>query len=73
MYRLAAPEPERIAAFVVAERWAGEPAIMEPDKCDDLQWFALDALPVNMIPYARAGIQHVRAGGRFYGTVVGRN
>ena len=73
MYRLAYPEPERIAAFIVAKRWAGEPAIMEPDKCDDLQWFALDALPVNMIPYARTGIQHVREGMLFYSTVVGHH
>lgn len=73
MYRLAAPEPERIAAFVVADKWQGEPAIMEPDKCDDLQWFDLDVLPANMIPYARTGIEHVRAGSVFYSTVVGRN
>ena len=72
MYRLAYPEPERIAAFVVADRWVGEPVIMEPDKCDDVQWFAFNALPANMIPYARTGIQHVREGALFYSTVVGR-
>lgn len=31
--------------FFVAKDWQGEPKIMEPDKCDDIQFFALDDLP----------------------------
>jgi 8-oxo-dGTP diphosphatase len=31
--------------FFVVEAWKGVPAIMEPEKCDDMQFFALDSLP----------------------------
>jgi 8-oxo-dGTP pyrophosphatase MutT (NUDIX family) len=31
--------------FFKATKWEGEPKIMEPDKADDMQFFAIDALP----------------------------
>src|SRR5687767_3119763 len=31
--------------FFVADIWQGDPAIMEADKCDDMQFFPLDKLP----------------------------
>lgn len=31
--------------FFVADKWEGDPCIMEPEKCDDMQFFALDNLP----------------------------
>ncbi len=34
-----------INAVFDAEKWQGEPKVMEPKKCDDMGFFALDALP----------------------------
>jgi 8-oxo-dGTP diphosphatase len=34
----------------VASEWAGEPENKEPDICEQLEWFFLDALPENIFP-----------------------
>ena len=40
--------------FFKADTYTGNPTIMEPDKCDDLQWFNLDNLPKDTVPlYAK--------------------
>lgn len=50
-------DEERIDYFLTAEIWEGQVVNCEPDKCDDLKWFKLKALPYNMVPYVRFGIQ----------------
>ncbi|MER7181779.1 NUDIX domain-containing protein [Streptomyces hyaluromycini] len=52
----------RIGVFFAARSWQGTPQIMEPDKCDAMDWFPLDALPEPMVAYCRAGIDAYRAG-----------
>ena len=54
MHRL--DQDERISLFFATDAWAGEPRNMEPDKCDDLAWFALMSLPPNTVPYVGAAI-----------------
>jgi len=60
MHRLS--EDERVDFFVTARRWRGEIANCEPNKCDLLAWFALDSLPLNVIPYVRRALDNHRAG-----------
>jgi len=60
MHRFA--EEERIDYFVTANRWSGEIRNCEPEKCDLLAWFPIDALPLNTIPYVAHAISCWRAG-----------
>ena len=39
-----------------AEQWEGEPALLEPQKCDHAGWFPIDALPEKLLPYVRDGL-----------------
>jgi 8-oxo-dGTP diphosphatase len=47
---------ERVDFFLAASTWTGEPQIMEPNKCDELDWFPINDLPSNVIPYIRQAI-----------------
>lgn len=56
------PHQERADFFFTTDNWAGEPKIMEPDKCDDLGWFETSALPANVIPYIKQMIECFKEG-----------
>ena len=45
--------------FFTTEKYKGKPKIMEPHKCDDLNWFDLNNLPDNVIPYIRQSIENI--------------
>jgi len=51
---------ERIDVFFRPKKWAGEIKNMETNKCDDLNWFPLDSLPGNVIPYVRFAIEKIK-------------
>jgi len=53
---------ERIDFFLEARSWSGRIRNREPQKCDQLRWFALDGLPDNVIPYVRRALENTRQG-----------
>ena len=48
--------------FLVVDRWTGEITNAEPDKCDQLAWFPLEALPANTIPNVKYAIEKYQQG-----------
>lgn len=38
----------------------GEPKNCEPDKCDDMRWFNLEALPDNLTPEVRQALENYK-------------
>ncbi len=60
MHRKAADE--RIDFFLIASRWTGAIRNAEPEKCNALTWFPLDALPNNLVPYVRCALDNYRHG-----------
>lgn len=52
----------RLGVFFEVRRWSGRPRVTEPDRCDGMGWYALDALPAPMVAYCRAGLDAYRAG-----------
>jgi 8-oxo-dGTP pyrophosphatase MutT (NUDIX family) len=58
-------EDERIDFFLAVHGWSGEPYNAEPEKCDDLRWFAVDTLPPNLIPYVRSALACMWVGIRY--------
>ncbi|GLV88777.1 hypothetical protein Slala04_02310 [Streptomyces lavendulae subsp. lavendulae] len=52
----------RIAFFFEANRWHGNIANPEPDKCEGWQWHKTTSLPQPLPPYLAAALQHIAAG-----------
>lgn len=50
---------ERVDFFFTARSWRGEPRIVEPDKCADVRWCRLDALPSPMVPHEAHALAHL--------------
>lgn len=53
---------ERVDFFVHIKAWEREPFNAEPDKCDQLRWCDVAALPENTIPYVQQAIKNFRDG-----------
>ena len=55
-------DEERVDFFVWVRHWDKEPVNTETHKCDDLSWFPLSDLPVNLIPYIDQGLKNALQG-----------
>jgi len=53
---------EYVNFFAEATEWEGEPQNIEPHKCDDVCWFACDALPATLMPSVKHVIESVGRG-----------
>lgn len=47
------PDDEYIDMFFECEKWDGELYNAEPEKCAGLDWFPIDNLPDNILPYVK--------------------
>lgn len=59
------PTREYFDIFLRGKKWSGEIVNKEPNKCDELKWFPLDELPINMVPEVRLALENI-ARGEFY-------
>ena len=53
---------QRVDFFFSTHIWTGEVRNMEPEKCGDLSWFALDRMPENVVSYVKTALSHYRNG-----------
>ncbi|WP_418955464.1 NUDIX hydrolase [Streptomyces tritici] len=58
----AAGSRPRLQLVFRARRWEGTPELREPDRCAAWQWWDPDALPADLVPYARTALEGIRAG-----------
>lgn len=53
------PDHPHYGYMFLVRRWSGRPKLMEPNKCDDIGFFAKANLPAKLTPYARAAIANL--------------
>lgn len=53
---------EQIDVYFVPNSYEGVVKNMEPNKCDELKFYPLGALPENLEPFIYQAIQHIREG-----------
>jgi 8-oxo-dGTP pyrophosphatase MutT (NUDIX family) len=56
------PPREYVDMYFLAENYRGEIKNMEPEKCGGLEWFEIDKLPDNTVPYIRFVLENYQKG-----------
>ena len=53
------PEAPHYGYIFIAKKWSGKPKLMEPGKCDNIGFFALDNLQAKVVPYTGEALEHL--------------
>ncbi|QQG52501.1 MAG: NUDIX domain-containing protein [Candidatus Falkowbacteria bacterium] len=53
------PDREYFDVYLKVKKWAGEITNLEPNKCSELKWFKLNALPENMAPEVKQALNKI--------------
>ncbi len=56
---------ERVDFFFTARSWGGEPVVVEPEKCAEIGWFPLSALPDPVVPHEAYALAHLGGEARY--------
>lgn len=51
--------PDHIYLYFLCSNWQGEITNMEPNQCDDISFFEINNLPVNLIDADKQAINHI--------------
>ncbi|MFC9078226.1 NUDIX domain-containing protein [Streptomyces sp. NPDC057062] len=55
----------RIGLVFRARSWAGDPEVLEPDRCVEWRWWNPQDLPAEVVPYTRQAIDGILDGRRY--------
>jgi len=55
------PETPHYGFIFQANKWRGEPSLVEPEKSDDIGFFDLDNLPKKITPYVKDALEKLGA------------
>jgi 8-oxo-dGTP diphosphatase len=53
------PETPHYGFMFLTKKWSGEPKLMEPEKSDDINFFALNNLPEKITPYVKEALEQL--------------
>ena len=56
---------ERMDLFFMVKHWKGELINAEPHKHEEIRWFPMDSLPLNMVPEVRQAVTKIINGERY--------
>ncbi|MFA6119457.1 MAG: NUDIX domain-containing protein [Parachlamydiales bacterium] len=53
-------DSERVDVFFTTDKWEGKIENKEPNKCSELEWFDINNLPKNIVPYVKFVIEKIK-------------